>query len=41
MAKVELRYGKDPVLRRMATDVVEAQTREIGEMRAWLAKHGR
>ncbi|HEY0934578.1 MAG TPA: DUF305 domain-containing protein [Trebonia sp.] len=39
MAKVELKYGKDPVLRRMAADVVAAQEREIAEMKAWQAKH--
>ena len=41
MAKVELRYGKDPVLRRMAAGIVKAQKAEIGTMKAWRAKHGR
>lgn len=40
MAKVELRYGKDPVLRKMATDIVKAQEQEIAEMKAWQAKNG-
>ena len=39
MAKVELTYGKDPVLRRMATGIVAAQEKEIAEMKAWQAKH--
>ena len=39
MAKVELQYGKDPVLRKMAGDIVKAQEQEIGEMKAWLAKN--
>ena len=39
MAQVELRYGKDPVLRRMATDIVSAQNKEIGQMQRWQAKH--
>lgn len=39
MAKIELRYGKDPMLRKMAEDIVKSQEREIAEMKAWLAKH--
>ena len=39
MARIELQYGKDPVLRRMATDIVAAQQKEIAEMRHWQAKH--
>jgi glutaredoxin len=38
MAKVQLQYGKDPMLRRMAQDVVTTQDREIAELSAWLAK---
>ncbi|MCW6511870.1 CopM family metallochaperone [Lichenifustis flavocetrariae] len=39
MANVELQYGKDPMLRKMAGDIVKAQEQEIGEMKAWLAKN--
>ena len=39
MARVELRYGKDPVLRRLARDIVAAQDREIALMRRWQARH--
>ena len=39
MAKVELQYGKDPMLRKMATDIVKSQEQEIGEMKGWLAKN--
>ena len=40
MAKVELQYGKDPMLRKLAEDIVAAQDKEIAEMKAWQAKHG-
>ena len=39
MAQVELRYGRDPELRRLARDVIAAQKREIGEMDHWAAAH--
>jgi uncharacterized protein (DUF305 family) len=39
MANVELQYGKDPVLRRMARGIVTAQEKEIADMHAWQGKH--
>ena len=39
MAKVELKYGKDPELLKLAGDIVAAQEKEIAEMKAWLAKN--
>ncbi len=39
MAKVELAQGKDPVLRRLARNIIAAQEREIRLMKRWQAKH--
>lgn len=39
MAQVELQYGRDPALRKLARDVIASQTKEQNFMRAWLAKH--
>ena len=39
MAKVELKFGKDPMLLKLAADIVKAQESEIAEMRAWRARH--
>ena len=41
MAKVELQYGKDPTLRKLATDIVAAQEQEIALMKSWLASHSK
>ena len=39
MANVELRQGKDPKLRSMATGIITSQKKEIKEFDQWLAKH--
>jgi len=39
MAKVELLYGKDPVLRRLAQEIIVTQGSEIGVMQLQLKKH--
>jgi uncharacterized protein (DUF305 family) len=35
MAKVELQYGKDPMLKAMAQSIVTSQQKEIDDMKAW------
>ena len=35
MAKVELEHGKDPVLRKMAEEIIKAQESEIKMMKDW------
>ncbi len=41
MAKIELQYGKDPMLRKLATAIVKAQETEIAAMRDWQKRHPR
>lgn len=40
MAQVELKYGKDPELKRLARDIIKAQHEEIAFMKSWQARHG-
>lgn len=39
MARILLEHGKDPELRRLADEIVEAQEKEIAMMKAWLEKN--
>jgi uncharacterized protein (DUF305 family) len=39
MAKVELKYGKDPQLRKLAQNIIDSQEREIALMEKWQAQH--
>jgi uncharacterized protein (DUF305 family) len=39
MAKGELLYGKDPVMRRLAEEILVDQQSEIDVMKLWLKKH--
>jgi uncharacterized protein (DUF305 family) len=41
MAKIELEFGKDPELRKLAEGVIKAQESEIAFMNAWLAKNAK
>jgi len=39
MAKAELTYGKDPVMRRLAQEIIVDQESEIDAMQLWLTKN--
>lgn len=39
MAQFELRHGRDPALRRLATEIVAAQKKEIAMMKRWQTTH--
>jgi uncharacterized protein (DUF305 family) len=41
MALVELKYGKDPAMKRLARSIVAAQRKEIALMQQWQAKHAK
>lgn len=41
MAKIELQYGKDPELRKLAEEIIKAQEGEIAFLKAWLAKNAK
>lgn len=36
MAETELKYGKDPEMRKLATDIIKAQKAEVAQMNKWL-----
>lgn len=38
MAEIELKYGKDPVMRKLAEDIIQAQQAEIELMQSWLKR---
>lgn len=39
MARLQLLYGKDPALRRLAQSIIAEQQVEIQQMQAWLKQH--
>lgn len=39
MAEIELKYGKDPEMRKLAENIIKAQQGEIELMKKWLEKH--
>jgi len=39
MAKPEIDHGKSPELKAMARKIVKDQTKEIGQLDAWMKKH--
>ena len=41
MAEVELKYGKDPEMRKLAEDIINAQQAEIEQMQKWLEAHNK
>ena len=41
MAKVALQYGKDPWIKQLAQNIIDAQTKEIADMTKWLDQHAK
>lgn len=39
MAKIELKYGTDPEMRKLAQAIIDAQGPEIEQMQKWLEKN--
>ena len=39
MAKIELKYGKDAQMRKLAEAIIKAQQAEIDQMEAWVKAH--
>lgn len=39
MAEIELKYGTDDEMRKLAQQIIDAQQSEIKQMKAWLADH--
>ncbi|WP_413728137.1 DUF305 domain-containing protein [Sodalis sp. RH19] len=41
MAKTELKYGKDPEMRKLAQDIINAQQPEIDQMQTWVKNNNK
>ncbi|EFW6053083.1 DUF305 domain-containing protein [Salmonella enterica] len=40
MARIQLKYGKDTEMRKLAEEIIRAQEQEIKQMQSWLEKKG-
>lgn len=41
MATTQLKYGRDPEMRKLAEDNIKAQQPEINQMQVWLKKNNK
>ena len=41
MAEMELKHGKEPQMKKLAKDIIEAQKKEIAQFDKFLASHGK
>jgi len=41
MARIVLEHGKDPDIRKLAEEIIEAQEREIKQLETWLAAYAK
>lgn len=41
MARYELEHGKDPEMRKLAEDIIQAQQKEIDQLKRWIKAHGK
>lgn len=41
MAEIVLKYGRDPETKKLAKEIIAAQTAEIASMKEWLARRAR
>jgi uncharacterized protein (DUF305 family) len=39
MARVLLKYGKDPRARQLAKKIIDSERREVGDLDRWMAQH--